>query len=247
MAGLLPIVAGGPGDQFGNTSSAGGPQGHPLGSVMVFADGRRFRYGRAGATALLTGQLCQQTLNDANFDELVVPTARAIGDKQITLTLGATATTVDQFADGYLNVEDDAGEGYLYTIRSNNAAATSGTVTIDLYETLQVAWTTSTTVGIFANPYGLVLVHPSPATAMLVGVTPRAFPLSTYGWFQSWGPCSVEIEGTVVINERVIDSASADGAVAPTGSTAAGEENYVGVVMEVAATTEQGIIWLKIA
>ena len=55
------------------------------------------------------------------------------------------------------------------------------------------------------------------------------------------------IEGTVVINERVIDSASADGAVAPTASTAAGEENYVGVVMEVAATTEQGIIWLKIA
>jgi len=243
----MPIVAGGPGDQFTNTASAAGPQGHPLGGIMAFADGRRFRYGRAGATAILTGQLCQQTLNDANFDELVVPTARAIGDKEITLTTGATAATVDQFADGYLNVEDDAGEGYLYTVKSNAAAATTSTLTMQLYEGLQVAWTTATTVGIFVNPFALVLIHPSPATAMLVGVTPRAFPLSTYGWFQTWGPCSVEIEGTVVINENVIDSASADGAVAPTASTAAGEENYVGVVMEVAATTEYGIVALDLA
>ena len=43
------------------------------------------------------------------------------------------------------------------------------------------------------------------------------------------------------------DSASADGAVAPTGSTAAGEENYVGVVMEVAATTEEGLVFLQMA
>jgi hypothetical protein len=50
----------------------------------------------------------------------------------------------------------------------------------------------------------------------------------------------------VVINEQVIDSASADGAVAPTASTAAGEENYVGVVMEVAATTEQSLVWMRL-
>ena len=55
------------------------------------------------------------------------------------------------------------------------------------------------------------------------------------------------LETVRTINERVIDSASADGAVAPTASTAAGEENYVGVVMEVAATTEYGIVWLQIS
>jgi hypothetical protein len=244
---LMNMVAGAPGDQFHNESSAGGQRGHPLGSMMAFADGRRYKYGRAGATALLTARLCQQTLNDANFDELVVPTARAIGDREITLTTGSTAATVDQFKDGYLNVEDDAGEGYLYTIKSNGAAATTATLTIQLYEELQIAWTTATTCGIFVNPMALVIVHPSPATAMLVGVTPRAFPLSTYGWFQTWGPCSVLVEGTHVINERVIDSASADGACAPTASTAAGEENYVGKVMEVAATTEEGIVFLDMA
>ncbi len=244
MAGLLPIVAGGPGDQFTVTDTQ---MGHPLGSVMVFADGRRFRYGRAASTDIATAKLCQQTLNNANWDELAVPAARAVGDRQVTVTNGSQAITVDEFKDGYLNVEDDAGEGYLYTIKSNSAAAGAGTCIVDLYEPLQAAWTTSTTVLLFKNPYSAVIVHPSPATAMLVGTTPRIITASDYGWFQSWGPASVTTEGTVVINERVIDSATADGAVAPTASTAAGEEFYVGVVMEVAATTEQSLVSLRIA
>lgn len=244
---LLPIVAGGPGNQFDGSSTTD-QRSHPLGSVMVFADGRKFKYGLAEATAIATARLCQQTLNPADWDELVVPTARAIGDRTVTVTNGATtAVTVDTFADGYLNVEDDAGEGYLYTIKSNGAAATGAAITVNLYEPLQVAWTTATTVNLFRNPMSHVIIHPSPATALLVGVTPRAIAASRYGWFQTWGPASVLVEGTHVINERVIDSASADGAAAPTASTAAGEENYVGVVMEVAATTEQGIVFLQMA
>lgn len=242
---LLPIVAGGPGDQFNVATTK---QGHPFGNVMLFADGRRFAYGRAAATAIVTGQLCQQTLNPADWDELVVPTARAIGVREVTVTNGATtAIGVDTFVDGYLNVEDDAGEGYVYTIKSNGAAATTADATIQLFDELQAAWTTATTVNLFRNPFSLVIIHPSPATARLVGVTPGAFAASEYGWFQTWGPCSVLTQGTVVINEKVIDSATADGAVAPTASTAAGEENYVGVVMEVAATTEYGLVFLNIA
>ena len=241
---LLPFVAGSYGDQF-NTSTD--QRAHPLGSVMHLADGRRYKYGRATATEIATARLCQQTLNSANFDELVVPTARLAGVSQVTVTTGATACAADLLADGYLNVEDDAGEGYLYTIAGNDAAATTATLTIRLRETLQVAWTTDTTVLIYVNPYAQIIVHPSPATAMLVGATNRVIPASNYGWWQTWGPCSIVTQGTVIINERVIDSATADGAVAPTASTAAGEEFYVGVVMEVAATTEESLISLQIA
>ena len=243
MAGLLPIVAGGPGDQFTTTVAQAG---HPLGSRMIFADGREFKYAKAGASvALAAARLNQQTLNNANWDELAVPTARAIGDKAVTITNGSQAITVDYFADGYLNVEDDVGEGYAYTIRSNSAAAASGVVTVNLYEGLQVAWTTDTTVNLFANPYAVTIIHPSPATAMLTGVSLVVVGTDDYGWLQTRGPACVLVEGTHVINEKVIDSASADGAVAPTGSTAAGEENYVGVVMEVAATTEHGLVFLR--
>ena len=219
----------------------------PLGTAGYMADGRKYRFGKAAATQIATAKLCQQTLNDANFDELVVPTARAVGDTTITLTTGSTAVAQNYLEDGWINVEDDAGEGYLYSVASNDAAATTATLTVRLNEPLQVAWTTSTTVGIFGSPFSAVIVHPSPATALLVGVTNRVIPASNFGWFQVAGPASVTTEGTVVINEGVIDSASADGAVAPTASTAAGEENYVGKVMEVAATTEQSLIWLQIS
>lgn len=253
---LLPIVAGGPGDQWsgGNTTDQ---RGHPLGGVMVFADGRRFRYGRAGGVALATGVLCQQTLNSANWDELAVPTARAAGVNQITVTNGATAITADYFKDGFLNIEDDAGEGYLYTIRSNDAAAASGVVTIDLYETLQVALTTASTVTLFANPYSVILIHPSPPTAKVLGVAQGIIAITAYGWLQSWGPCSLLTAGTVVIADEVIPSASVDGAVDPRNYTLSeaapntldGTQEYptVGTVMEVAADTEYSIVDLAIS
>lgn len=240
----LPNVAfGGNGAQF----VVGTSKTSPLGTAMYFADGRKFRFGKAAGTAIATGKLCQQTLNDANFDELVVPTARAVGDTTVTLTTGATAVTKDQLVDGWIVVEDDAGEGYLYSVASNDAAATTATLTIRLNEPLQVAWTTSTTVGIFQSPFAAAIIHPSPATAMLIGTTPRAVPASNFAWFGVAGPQICLVEGTTVINERVIDSASADGAVAPTASTAAGEENYVAVTMEVTATTEHGLHWFNIS
>ena len=244
MAGLMPIVAGGPGDQFNVTDDN---RNHPLGSVMLFADGRRYKYGRAAATEIASGQLCQQTLNVADHDELAVDTP-AVGTNVFVVTNGATtAITVDDHKDGYLNVEDDTGEAYLYTIRSNSAAATNGACTVTTYEPVQVALGAAATVLLYKIPMAEVILHPAPATALLVGVTCRIVTASDFGWFQTWGPASVLIEGTTVINERVIDSATADGAVAPTASTAAGEENYVGVTMEVAATTEYGLIFLQMA
>ena len=240
---LLPIVAGGHGSQH---VSAEVQSGHQLGNTMVLPDGRRFSYGRAGGTALVAGNLCQQTLNDANFDLLVVPTARAIGDKTVTVTTGSTAVTVNQLLDGYAHPEDAAGEGIAYSIKSNEAAATTATLTMVLHSGLVLAWTTVTTVGIFANPYSVVIRHPAPATAWICGVAAAPIPLTEFGWLQTNGPCSVLTEGTVVINEKVIDSATADGACAPTASTAAGEENYVGVTMEVGVTTEHSLINLNI-
>lgn len=239
------MIFGSTGDQFDENNSAAS-RGRQLGTKMMFDDGREYRWHRAGSVNIATARLCQQLLNDANFDELAVPAAEAVGQTVVTVTNGATTVAADLFADGWLNVEDDAGEGHLHKIRSN-AAESAGSANFDvtLWEPLEVAWTTATTVLLFANPYGRTIIHPSPATAMLTGVTPRAITTVLWGWLQTQGPASVLIEGTTVINEKVIDSASADGAVAPTASTAAGEENYVGVVMEVAATTEEGLINLR--
>lgn len=242
---LMNMVAGGPGDQFDGITT--NQQGHPLGSVMQFADGRRFKYGKAHATALVQSVMCQQTLNDSNNHGLAVQAAAAVGDRTVSLTTGSSAWTVDEFKDGYLSIDEAAGQGILYTIKTNPAAGTSATVAVTLYETVQKALTTSDKATAFINPYGDIIVHPSPATAFLVGITPKAIGSGKYGWFATWGPANCLTEGTVVINEKVIDSASADGAVAPTASTAAGEENYVGVVLQVTATTKHSLIYLRMA
>ena len=248
---LLPIVAGGPGDQFNVNANQ---QGHPLGSSMLFADSRRYRYCHAAATEIATARLCQQTLNNANRDELAVAAAVAIGDRIITVTNGSAAIAVDDLADGYVNIEDDAGKGHLYTIKTNNAAAGAAVVTLTLYEPIQVALTTASTVVLFINPYAITIVHPSPATAKLTGVTPRVLPASEFGWIQDKGPASL-LGGTattaLVINELAADHITVDGAVQGVllvegTPNVAGGQHTVGVVMEVAADGEWSLIDLDV-
>ena len=109
-----------------------------------------------------------------------------------------------------------------------------------------------TTVDIFINPFANTLVHPSPALALLVGVTPRSATTATYGWIQRGGPAAV-LGGTattaLVINERATDHPTVDGAVTGllltegTPNTAGGQYT-IGSVLEVAADTEYSTIWM---
>ena len=245
---LLPIVAGGPGDQF---SESANPQGNPLGSRMYFADGREFAACRAGAIVLVAGALNQQTIPDTDYDQLAV-LAAAVGDNEVSVTTGSTALAVDEAADGYLNIEDDAGEGHLYTIKSHPAIGTSSTGVLTLYDSLQVAITTATTVQVALNAFGVVIIHPSPPLAMIVGVSPHALPITNYGWLQRRGPASVLTEGVLEIYRRVVPGDNVDGSVESTVGVIVdgtppvghGEIINVGVCIEIAATEEHSLIFM---
>ena len=242
---LLPIVAGGPGDQFSEDTNR---PGNPLGSRMLFADGREYGLCLAGATALVAGALNQQTLNSAEFDELVTAAA-AVGAKEVTITTGSVALATDQAADGYLNIEDDAGEGHLYTIKSHPAIATTTAGVLTLYEQLQVALTAASTSLVFINPWSLAIIKPASApTAALLGVSPHALPASNFGWLQVKGPASVVTDGSVLISEHVRTSDAVAGAVEPLDRDGSNEnEAAVGLVMEVAAGGEHSLIHLQLS
>lgn len=233
-------------------------QRYPLGTRMQLQDGRRFVYVENGAVALAPGKLIQSPVPAANFDELAIPTAVAAGTRAFNVTNGATAITKDQFKDGYLVVEDDAGEGHLYKIAGNDAEGAGSAafeVRLAAGEAIQVALTTATTVGLLQSPYKDVIIHPSPPTALLVGVTPTDIAANAYGWLQTWGPAAVLIDGTVIISEQVVASDGVDGAVEPadaaitdgTPPTGHGELRAVGYVIEVAATTEHGAVFLTLS
>lgn len=227
---------------------------YALGQQMRSHDGRIWRFALNGAVAQVAGNLYQSVVPTADHDDMVVPAAIAINSRTLSITNGGTtAITANEYKDGWISITDDVGEGYVYRIASNGAAATAAATSITLApgEDLQVALTTATTVSLIRNRWRGVIIHPSPATAPLAGIAMTACAANTYCWMQTGGPAAVLTEGTVVINEEVIDSASTNGAVAPgvlteaTPNTGFGQ-NVVGTVLEVAATTEYSIIDLTI-
>lgn len=247
MIGSSVILNAPEGEQYNTYTN----QRWPLGTLMMLQDGRKFRFFENGATALAAGRLIQSEVPGANFDELAIPSAVAVNTKAFNVTNGATAITLNQFAEGYMNVEDDAGEGHLYKIAGNAAeAAGSAPFEVQLAHGILVAFTTATTVGLTKSPYRDAIIHPSPPTAAVLGVTPVAVAANAFGWVQTWGPCSVLTEGTLVIGDSVQASSSADGAVTPFTLTE-GTPNVeitpvVGWCMELAATTEHSLVFLTI-
>ena len=224
----------------------------PVGTIMELTDGRRYRFGSAGGSNLAVGKLCQSEVPEAAWDELVMPGATVVGDKSITITNGATTITKDELKGGYLNIEDDTGEGHLYKILGNDAelAGSAALVVRIAAPGIVVATTTATTVGVLKNPWRDVIIHPSPPTANLIGVPAVAIATTRYGWFQTRGPASILIDGTVVIGFSVMPSNAVDGAVEAWGLAEAAPPTEIGFacgrVIEVAATTEYGLIDLHL-
>lgn len=238
-----------PGEEKRITSTQGP---YELGAIAYGSGGRRFRYALAGATNLAAGKLMQAAAVGGDYDELAVAATTA-GSTSVAVTLGSTAVTKNQFLNGFLIVEDDAGEAHSYLIGEHAAADASAVLTVNLApgETVKVAMTTSTTVALIVNPYANIIVHPSPPTNTVLGVTTVAVTAANYCWIQDRGIASVLADGTLVVGKAVMASDGTDGAVEDfvlaegTPNTLANSQ-VVGIAHEVAATTEYATIFLQI-
>ena len=142
-----------------------------LGQRGVTKDGRVFRYARIGAVAAVAGSLYQSSAPVPNHLAMT-PSAASIGATSVSLTLGATAATANQYAEGYLQVDTTPGNGISYLVQSHAAigSAGTGTINIDPESPIQVALTGSSRVGLIANPYADLIVCPTTVTAVPMGV-----------------------------------------------------------------------------
>ena len=176
-------------------------------------DGRQFVLVQNGATALASGVLVQGPATiGANHIGLAVAAAAATGATTITATLGGTATTVNQYAGGYVAVSAAQGIGQTLGISSNTATGTSGVVTLTLEDPLSLNLTTSSKVTLTLPAYGSangtaitthgVIIAPSgTSTGQLIGETfypiaASSSTLATYGFIQSKGPVAALAAGT---------------------------------------------------
>jgi len=219
---------------------------YALGQKMVFMDGRQFRFVLAGGVTLVPGTLLQAAANVANHVNTAVQAATAIGATSIPITLGATTVTANQYADGYITIDVTPGQGFTYKIASSHpAVASSGTFTVPLAPgySVQVALTTSSKASLTQNKWANVIINPTTATGVPVGVACSAAVNATYGWVQTHGEGNCLTNGTVVLGQAVVPGVTTAGTVEAFPAGAAETSGMpVGNVQRVGATTAQTII-----
>lgn len=216
---------------------------HELGTLGETPDGRTYRYARAGAVALDPGKIVVNPDLVANHVNRTVDAAVAVGAKELAVDIGATAMTADQYADGYLVVNDANGEGIAYAIEGNTAAGSSGTPTVFLKEPVKVALTTSSEVTFKPNNWADVLISIADQADMCVGVPNVSVAIGAHFWCQTGGECAVLADEAVAKGLALTIGSSTVGAVE--ALDAAGE-HQIGVATEALVDTEYRSAYLQI-
>jgi len=234
---------------FGDEKDTGTTQLHALGSRMHLPDGRIYRYGQTDG-AQTAGAICQSAVGVANHDmDLAVNTA-SVGDKSLSVTLGGTAATEDQYKDGYVYVNDGTGEGNIYKIRQHDAINSSAAGTINLYDgdAIAVAFEAATLVGLVKNPYKDFIVYPATTSGHAVGVAATDFDDDDFGWLQTWGPAAVLCDVAFAIGNHVRVSDNTAGSGEPLDRDVSNEnDEVIGVASLIApVTTDYGYVNLTI-
>lgn len=222
-------------------------QQHMLGQVAYTGDGRQFRYAQAGAVALVAGQLMQIPAVIANHQALVT-TAAASGATKVTVTLGGTAATADQYRDGYLVIRDTntTGAGQAFPITGNSAqTSTTGAADIYIGEGVQEALTAASVSNLELSPYRGVLVSTSAdTTERVVGVPQVDTPAASFVWLQTVGVSSVLGNGAITKGAGLIKSGTTAGAVdiEATGTIT----QRVGMALQTGTSAKYNTVYLSI-
>ena len=248
---------------FGDEKATTTAKKNRIGARMVLPDGSRFVYASAGE-AITAGQVTMQAqTSSGHIKDLAVRSAASAGATKIVLTNVTTAvtasgsytgksTTVGDYEDGYVFINDAAGEGQMWSIKNHSAAATSGgaaqALTINLYDTDKVstALTTSSEAGLIKNPQNSVEIWDvNDIDGIVAGVPRNDVASGSYFWNQVYGPAAVLTNGTVVLGKNVMTGSTTDGSVDVVADDSSAEF-IIGGIIGVAATTEYSAVWLNI-
>jgi hypothetical protein len=208
----VPIGLGGSVFEYGTT------QLHALGTPGEAAGGRKFRYVKAGASALVVGNALQAPVEDVDHDDIAVR-ATAAGATELLITTGASGGALDlnEYAEGWAVIDTTPGLGYVYRIKNHAAiaATTNGTLVLEDDDPIQVALTTSSKVTLIQNPYKNVIQCPvTTATNTCVGGAVATIAAANFGWIQTGGPGAALIAGTPGAGQPVTSTSSTAGSLA---------------------------------
>ncbi len=190
-------------------------QGVPLGNELVIRQ-RVYRYTKNGLVPLNPGEVVQTARsNDAHSN--MACAAAAAGTKTITVTMDQNVTA-NEYKDGNIYINDEAGEGFMYDVVSNLGAIVTEptdavTAQVTIRDPLVVALTTSSQATL-VNVYSGVTPTWGDPPNIIVGVVPIAVAANEYFWCQVRGPAAVKQEGGLFAGQGVQSSQFKKGSVA---------------------------------
>lgn len=220
---------------------------HAPGTFGQLTDGRTFRYASSSSSsALSAGQLCMSEVITSNFTNVAVSAAAAVGTSTVSVTLGGSSSVaVNEYAGGYVVVNDVDGEGRTYAIASNAAISSSTAFTVELAEDIETALTTSSQVVVMKSPWSDVVEAAAGHVHMAAGIPQFEVPAGNtdtqYFWIQTSG-----------ITAGEDDAATAIGSMLQSGATAGqievgdGTAQNIGVQLTTGVATEHTPKFLKV-
>lgn len=213
------------------------------GSAFKTDDGRTFKYVLAGAVNIPSGVAVQSPATIAAHQGLS-GTAQSAGDKVVTVTLGATAATQNEYGQGFIETISGTGAGQKLKIATNAQANASTTCLITLEDAFVSAVDSTTVYNLILNPYTNVIINPTSATGSILGTTIVPIPAGDYGYIQTGG------EGTVLFD--AVGSTSLGNAVSPSTTVAgaltlnSGTKPVIGFSAETISASTYGNVYLQL-
>lgn len=229
-------------------------QRFPLGTKILIGDDG-YRYVEFGGTTV-AGDMIQAEGPDAAHDDLAAGTDGSVSGVSASfsasskiINISDTITLVlDEYAGGYMKMENDTGQGYRYMIESHDAPASDALFVIK--HGLAVAIDATTDIALVKSRWKEVIQMPITLTAAVVGASLGVGADGSFGWVQSKGVAAVLTDGAVVIGQAVMPSNGLAGAVEALAFTE-GTPNVtinppIGYVVDVGPTTEYSLIQLML-
>lgn len=182
----------------------------PLGTKLIQGE-RVWRYCRAGGTGLNIAAPCQAAIavHADQSEDIAVGVAAAIGDTVVSLTStanldGSPNDEDNNFRDAYLLVNDAAGEGQMYKVKSNGGFSGTDEALFTLFDPLTIALTTSSQCSLMLCPYDRVIATTAVMTGVFAGIPQIAVTADYYFWIGTGGPMGGVPKEAIPIGDQVV-------------------------------------------
>lgn len=220
-----------------------------VGTRWDLSDGREVILGlSSSATTVASGKLYADPAELTNHANCAVTAYTAYSNNgnvpaKVTLTLGATAVTANQYRGGFLIVNDSTGEGQTLRIASHPAADASASLAVTLEEGATTTIVAGASEVSLIPPHGKnVIISPTTETGASFGVGLYPIAASTYGFFVSKGLVACLGDGTLTVGSAISPSNAVAGAV-ENGVIAQG---FVGQAAQTGVDTEYRAVFVNI-